>query len=302
MSDSVGIILKDIKRIMQNSNDGFRTDRSESDKKYKLPLVNRINYPSKQFISDDAKSRTCQNFSKKSNGRKKSNNSNSPNLNKSFRFEELSEDRDKSRINYVYLDLEKTEKPKLKLVHFADLDSDFDNAKSKTYINKAKPGIKKSNLKKPHIKINADNAEMRNTQVSTSIRNKSNGIKLHESKSIGKIKKSSSKNLINYSMSEKNLNELYNIDDKDFDIFHFENKVGRENTLPLIGNYIFNYFNFGEIINKTKFKNWCKKISEGYNRKNPYHTDLHAADITHTNYIYFKEGLINEIMKLDNKR
>ena len=50
MSDSVGIILKDIKRIMQNSNDGFRTDRSESDKKYKLPLVNRINYPSKQFI------------------------------------------------------------------------------------------------------------------------------------------------------------------------------------------------------------------------------------------------------------
>ena len=300
MSDSIGIILKDIKRIMQNSNDGFRTDRSESDKKYKLPLINRINYPSKQFLSDDAKSRTCQNFSKKSNGRKKSNNSNSPNLNKSFRFEELSEDRDKSRINYVYLDLEKTEKPKLKLVHFADLDSDFDNTKNKTYTNKAKVGIKKSNLKKPNIKKNAENAEMRNTQVVSNIRNKSNGIKLHESKSIGKIKKSSSKNLINYSLSEKNLNELYNIDDKDFEIFQFENKVGRENTLPLIGNYIFNYFNFGEIINKTKFKNWCKKISEGYNRKNPYHTDLHAADITHTNYIYFKEGLINEIMKLDN--
>ena len=30
-----------------------------------------------------------------------------------------------------------------------------------------------------------------------------------------------------------------------------------------------------------------------------YHTDLHAADIAHTCYIYFKVGLINEIINLD---
>ena len=134
-----------------------------------------------------------------------------------------------------------------------------------------------------------------------SIRNKSNGLKLHESKSKERMtKKPSSKSLINYSLYEKNLNELFNIDDKNFDIFQFDSKVGRDNTLPLIGKYVFNYFNFGEIINKTKFDNWCKKISEGYIRNNPYHTDLHAADITHTSFIYFKEGSINEIMKLDN--
>ena len=95
------------------------------------------------------------------------------------------------------------------------------------------------------------------------------------------------------------MNELYNIDDKDFNIFEFEQKVGRENALPLIGKYVFDYFNFGEIINQNKYNNWCKRIAEGYNRNNSYHTDLHAADVTHTSYIYFKEGLINEIIKLD---
>jgi hypothetical protein len=130
ISDSVGIILKDIKRLMQNTNI-IQTNRSESDKDTKFPLINKFNPAIKQFLSEDSKSRTCSNFSKKSNGRKKTNNSNSPNLNKSFKFEELSEDKDKSRINYVYLDLEK--KPKLKVVHFADLDSDLDNNKSKSW-------------------------------------------------------------------------------------------------------------------------------------------------------------------------
>jgi hypothetical protein len=93
---------------------------------------------------------------------------------------------------------------------------------------------------------------------------------------------------------------LFNLDDVNFNIFEFEKNVGKENTLPLIGKYIFNYFNFGEIINQVKYNNWCKKIAEGYNRNNSYHTDLHAADITHTSYIYFKVGLINDIMQLDN--
>ena len=294
ISDSVGIILKDIKRLMQNTNI-IQTNRNESDKNSKLPLINKFNPAIKQFISEDAKSRTCSNFSKKSNGRKRTNNSDSPNLNKSFKFEELSEDKDKNRINYVYLNLEKKEKPKLKVVHFADLDSDLDNNKTKV-INK--PALKKSNLKKMNTKNLTDISKNKTVY---SVRNKSNGLKLHESKSKERMtKKSSSKRLIDYSSYEKNLNELFNIDDKNFDIFQFDSKVGRDNTLPLIGKYVFNYFNFGEIINKTKFDNWCKKISEGYNRNNSYHTDLHAADITHTSFIYFKEGSINEIMKLDN--
>lgn len=91
---------------------------------------------------------------------------------------------------------------------------------------------------------------------------------------------------------------LNNIEAINFDIFHLDQKIGQENTLSLIGYYIFNRFGFYNIINFNKFEKWCKKISEGYIRANPYHTDLHAADITHTCLLYFKIGKVNEICKL----
>ncbi len=91
---------------------------------------------------------------------------------------------------------------------------------------------------------------------------------------------------------------LNNIEAINFDIFNLDRKIGQENTLSLIGYYIFNRFGFYNIINFNKFEKWCKKISEGYIRANPYHTDLHAADITHTCLLYFKIGKVNEICKL----
>ena len=91
---------------------------------------------------------------------------------------------------------------------------------------------------------------------------------------------------------------LNTIETVNFNIFNLDEKIGKENTLSLIGYYIFNRFGFYNIINYNNFEKWCKKISEGYLRTNPYHTDLHAADITHTCLIYFKIGKINEICKL----
>ena len=92
---------------------------------------------------------------------------------------------------------------------------------------------------------------------------------------------------------------LNEIETPNFDIFNLDEKIGKENTLSLIGYYIFNRFGFYNIINYNNFEKWCKKISEGYLRTNPYHTDLHAADITHTCLIYFKIGKVNEICKFN---
>ena len=88
-----------------------------------------------------------------------------------------------------------------------------------------------------------------------------------------------------------------NIETQEFNIFKLEQKIGRVNILPLIGYYIFNTFNFKEVINYNKFEKWCQKISDGYIRKNYYHNDLHAADITQTCLLYFKLG---EIEKMQN--
>ena len=315
ISDSIGIILKDIKSIIEHisylqPDKTNKNNKTNIEKKIKFPSIKK--YSTSKPI-EDIKSKTSRNYSIKSNGRGKLNNSKSPSMNQSFKMDELNE----GNINYIYLNLNKNEKPKIKLVHFADMDSDIENTKSKIINNnvtKKKSNLKKSNLKNKdfsltstfksdNIKTNENQTQKRliiKNKTSYPIRNKSNGLKLNEnSKSKEKMKESSYNNLINYSLYEKNINELFNIDDKDFDILEFDIKVGKENTLSLIGKYVFNYFNFGEIINESKYNNWCKKITEGYIRNNSYHTDLHAADITHTSYIYFKEGLINETIKLD---
>ena len=88
-----------------------------------------------------------------------------------------------------------------------------------------------------------------------------------------------------------------NIDTQEFNIFKLEKEIGRENVLSLIGYYIYKYFKFDEIIKYNRYEKWCQKITEGYIRNNFYHNDLHAADITHTCFLYFKLGEIENIHK-----
>ena len=94
-----------------------------------------------------------------------------------------------------------------------------------------------------------------------------------------------------------NISLLNNIENQNFDIFELDKKTSK-NSLTLIGCYIFNRYGFHNIMNYSMFQNWCRKIAEGYGRKNPYHTDLHAGDVTQTCFVFFKIGKINEFCKL----
>ena len=367
ISESINLILKDIKNIISNQKN-IKKSNLKSNYKIELPQINKYQSLNSQKINDyksdfemdknktcqnfrkpfkkntyieryttssindylaydkynkaDAFNKTTRNFSTKSNGYKRINESKHSKFNDSLNFEELNN----KDINYVYLNLDenktvKNKKPKLKLVHFADNKTNETKGKDdvtfKSIFNKS--FTKKSNLKKSNVKkelnradtlksVNKEKAIENDTNIldkkevfikskikAELPRSKSNGQKLIEKINIKENKKKNS--LIPY--NENSLNILFNIDDKDFDIINFDINAGKENTLVLISKYIFNYFKFGELINEKKYENLCKKISEGYNRNNNYHTDLHAADITHTSYIYFKVGLINEIIKLD---
>jgi len=110
-----------------------------------------------------------------------------------------------------------------------------------------------------------------------------------------KIEKHYSKKLI----APTNIdNKLYqDIDTQEFNIFKLEKIIGRENILSLIGYYIFKYFSFDEIIKYNKFEKWSQKIADGYVRNNFYHNDLHAADVTHTCFLYFKLGEFENVHK-----
>ena len=108
---------------------------------------------------------------------------------------------------------------------------------------------------------------------------------------------------INIEKEDKINNDLLNIsllnkvETEDFNIFELDKNSSRKSLL-LIGCYIFNRFGFHNIIQYSMFENWCRKIAQGYNRKNPYHTDLHAGDVTQTCLTFFKIGKVNELSKL----
>ena len=273
-------------------------------------------------INTEAFNKTTRNFSTKSNGNKRINEPNQYKFNDSFIFDELNN----KDINHVYLNLDisktdRNKKPKLKIVHFAENKNEEvkgkDDVTFRSLFNKSvtkKSNLKKSNVNKELNRTDTFKSEIKEKTIenNTNIldkkkifiksktktefpRTNSNVQKLIEEINIKENKENNS--LIPY--NEYSLNIVFNIDDKDFDIINFDINIGKENTLILISKYIFNYFKFGEVINEKKYENLCKKISEGYNRNNKYHTDLHAADIAHTCYIYFKVGSINEIIKLD---
>ena len=77
-----------------------------------------------------------------------------------------------------------------------------------------------------------------------------------------------------------------NFENEKFNIFEFEKKIGKDNILPAISVYIFNFNGLFDFIPYNKFENFVYEISRGYHRENPYHTDLHAADMLQSIFVY----------------
>ena len=91
---------------------------------------------------------------------------------------------------------------------------------------------------------------------------------------------------------------LKDVESEDFNIFKLDEKCSKQ-SLYMVGLYIYEKFELKDILKITMFDNWLKVIMKGYNRNNPYHTDLHAADISQSCLLYFTIGKINDICFLD---
>ena len=310
IAESIDIILKDIKgreKVKHHSN------------KSEFPIINNNRSNINLNISKESKS--SRNYSTKNN---RNINLNSPKIESLKKIgNEEKVHSNISCVSKVHINFDKNKESKMKLVHFiANREFDLNSKNSNSKQNQKKSNLKLPNSRKQlnlnnsiHFQTMLDNninnnkiKETKNqkkllvkTKTEYEMRNKSTGVKdvkrpeLSQKVEIKKIYLIDRINII----YEKNLKNFINIDDKNFNIFEFENKVGKESTLLLIGKYISNYFKFGDIINQANYDNWVEKIAKGYNRKNYYHHDLHAADIAHTSYIYLRYGLINETAKLD---
>lgn len=149
------------------------------------------------------------------------------------------------------------------------------------------------------IKINSIGKEKLKKVAATT---NSKGISLNEIKTIVKNTNQSNKDTLNplvkfITFTEECINTIEN---QSFNIFKFESEVGAENTLIVISCYIFTTFGFYSIIKYGKFEKFIRAITKGYIRANPYHNDLHAADIVQTCMIYLMHGNLKEFLQLDD--
>jgi len=108
------------------------------------------------------------------------------------------------------------------------------------------------------------------------------------------------------SFSEGNIMNMDKINDNlldfqssNFDIFKLQNKVGRDNILPVTATYVFISLNLFSIIDYTKFEQFIFATANGYHRENPYHSDLHAADIVQTILLYIIYGNLQKLLDLN---
>ena len=97
------------------------------------------------------------------------------------------------------------------------------------------------------------------------------------------------------------LNEdLLNFESPKFNIFKLEEKIGPENILPTVSSYVFASQGLFALINYLKFENFVYQIAKGYIRANPYHTDLHAADMVQTSLLFVLFGDLQKILQLSS--
>jgi hypothetical protein len=94
---------------------------------------------------------------------------------------------------------------------------------------------------------------------------------------------------------------LKSIDDLSFNIFKFEEEVGRELVLPAISNYIFTSNDLTDTLCYRNMEMFLTRTRLGY-LNHPYHNDIHAADVLQTCMMIFRMGKIIEncdMSKLD---
>ena len=79
--------------------------------------------------------------------------------------------------------------------------------------------------------------------------------------------------------------ELGRIDTFEFNIFELD-KLIQQKCLYYVLNNILNRYNYiQDLLHEKNYINFVNEIIAGYNRKVPYHNDLHATDVLQTTHL-----------------
>ena len=84
--------------------------------------------------------------------------------------------------------------------------------------------------------------------------------------------------------------ELSRIDTFEFNIFDLDLLIQKKSMFYVL-NYILNKYNFIEdLLVQKNYISFVNEIINGYNRKVPYHNDMHATDVLQTTHILLEKG------------
>lgn len=93
----------------------------------------------------------------------------------------------------------------------------------------------------------------------------------------------------------KSLNLLSMVNSFTFNIFNLSEIAGLD-TIKLLTSDIFTKKDyFDKLIKKSTFNSFIKEVSLGYYRTNPYHNDIHSADVLQTVFVMLSQGLLEEV-------
>ncbi len=91
---------------------------------------------------------------------------------------------------------------------------------------------------------------------------------------------------------------LNKINSHEFNVFEM-NEVLEKKTILYMSFDVFSKLNyFDTIIKENKFKNFISSLINGYDRKIPYHNDLHAADVFQTTFVIIENGNLLKSLQL----
>lgn len=100
--------------------------------------------------------------------------------------------------------------------------------------------------------------------------------------------------------AEKEKEIFTEISERNFDIFNFNDKHGKD-TLSLVSMAIFNNYHhlFVGKVNRATYSKFAQAINYGY-LDNSYHNSLHAADVAITLNLMILQGNIIELIEMNN--
>eukprot|EP00826_Nyctotherus_ovalis_P055810 TRINITY_DN7454_c0_g1_i11.p1 TRINITY_DN7454_c0_g1~~TRINITY_DN7454_c0_g1_i11.p1 ORF type:complete len:505 (+),score=92.06 TRINITY_DN7454_c0_g1_i11:333-1847(+) len=89
------------------------------------------------------------------------------------------------------------------------------------------------------------------------------------------------------------------VNSPNFNTFELIPVLGRNNVLPLTAHCIFSENKLFSLVDEKTFGSFVVTVRDGYYQENPYHNDLHAADVLQMCHYFLNNGL-REVAQLDD--